>query len=113
MSTLLWSPGGDGIWPAFWMLPAASSNGSLPYGVWPRSGEIDVMESVNAFSQVFGTVHYGLPQQQLGAALSQSASTGVFAGAMHTYAVNWSQEQISWYCSAFPCCFCYSCPVDT
>ena len=96
LMTLVCLPGGDGIWPAFWMLPAASPNGSLPYGVWPRSGEIDVMESVNAFSQVFGTVHYGLPQQQLGAALSQSASTGAFAGAMHVYAVDWSRDQISW-----------------
>ncbi len=54
------------------------------------------MESVNAFTQVFGTVHYGLPQQQLGAALSQSASTGAFAGAMHVYALDWSRDQISW-----------------
>lgn len=89
-------PGGDRIWPAFWMLPTAYDNGSLPYGVWPRSGEIDVMESVNAFVQVFGTIHCGLPQQQLGAALSQGASTGVFAGAMHVYAVGWSQDQIIW-----------------
>ena len=44
--------GGDGIWPAFWMLPAAAPNGSLPYGGWPRSGEIDIMESVNTFNQV-------------------------------------------------------------
>ena len=48
--------GGDGIWPAFWMLPAAAPNGSLPYGVWPRSGEIDIMESVNSFNQVSATL---------------------------------------------------------
>ena len=78
------------------MLPDVLPNGSLPYGVWPRSGEIDVMESVNAFNQVFGTLHYGLPQQQLGGALSGSASTGAFAGAFHVYAVDWSWDQISW-----------------
>ena len=78
------------------MLPIASPNGSLPYGVWPRSGEIDVMESVNAFGQVFGTIHYGLPQQQLGGALSQSTSTGLLAGAMHVYAVEWTWNQITW-----------------
>lgn len=78
------------------MLPTESPNGSLPYGVWPRSGEIDVMESVNAFSQIFGTVHFGMPQQQLGGALSQSTLSGVFAGAYHVYAVEWSWDQISW-----------------
>ena len=58
-SALIWAlcTGGDGIWPAFWMLPAAAPNGSLPYGVWPRSGEIDIMESVNSFNQVRIEVH--------------------------------------------------------
>ena len=54
------------------------------------------MESVNAFSQVFGTIHHGLPQQQLGGTLLQSASTGVFAEAMHVYAVDWTWDQITW-----------------
>jgi beta-glucanase (GH16 family) len=33
-------PRGDWIWPAIWMLPKDSV-----YGGWPRSGEIDIMES--------------------------------------------------------------------
>lgn len=33
-------PKGDWIWPAIWMLPKNSV-----YGGWPRSGEIDIMES--------------------------------------------------------------------
>ncbi len=32
-------PGGDGTWPAIWLLPTYSS-----YGQWPISGEIDIME---------------------------------------------------------------------
>jgi len=28
-----------GLWPAFWMMPQAGF-----YGIWPRSGEIDIME---------------------------------------------------------------------
>lgn len=35
-------PGGDGTWPAFWMMPLANT-----YGSWPASGEIDIMETVN------------------------------------------------------------------
>jgi beta-glucanase (GH16 family) len=33
-------PIGDWLWPAIWMLPTDSV-----YGEWPRSGEIDIMES--------------------------------------------------------------------
>lgn len=33
-------PKGDFIWPAIWMLPEESV-----YGVWPASGEIDIVES--------------------------------------------------------------------
>ncbi|KAK7498940.1 hypothetical protein BaRGS_00009749 [Batillaria attramentaria] len=33
-------PKGDWIWPAIWMMPKDSA-----YGGWPRSGEIDIMES--------------------------------------------------------------------
>jgi beta-glucanase (GH16 family) len=33
-------PKGKGIWPAIWMLPTDET-----YGTWPRSGEIDIMES--------------------------------------------------------------------
>ena len=35
-------PKGQGTWPAFWMLPTDNV-----YGVWPLSGEIDILESVN------------------------------------------------------------------
>jgi beta-glucanase (GH16 family) len=34
-------PYGQGTWPAFWMLPLP------PTGPWPRSGEIDILETVN------------------------------------------------------------------
>lgn len=33
-------PRGDWLWPALWMLPVNDT-----YGPWPRSGEIDIMES--------------------------------------------------------------------
>ncbi len=39
-----------GVWPAFWMMPEETvdengdSTGGGVYGVWPRSGEIDIME---------------------------------------------------------------------
>jgi beta-glucanase (GH16 family) len=33
-------PAGDWLWPAIWMMPVKDT-----YGPWPRSGEIDIMES--------------------------------------------------------------------
>jgi beta-glucanase (GH16 family) len=33
-------PRGDWLWPAIWMMPENST-----YGEWPKSGEIDIMES--------------------------------------------------------------------
>ena len=33
-------PKGDWIWPALWLLPRDNA-----YGMWPSSGEIDVMET--------------------------------------------------------------------
>jgi beta-glucanase (GH16 family) len=35
-------PGGQGIWPAFWLLPQDDV-----YGTWAASGEIDIMEAIN------------------------------------------------------------------
>ncbi|MEM1186551.1 MAG: carbohydrate-binding protein [Planctomycetota bacterium] len=47
-------PSTTGIWPAFWMLPTGS-----PYGNWPSSGEIDIMESTNFADRIVGTLHFG------------------------------------------------------
>lgn len=50
-------PGARGLWPAFWML---STN--EPYGGWPRSGEIDIMEFISSKpSEILGSIHYGDP----------------------------------------------------
>ena len=44
-----------GVWPALWFLPEY-----YRYGGWPRSGEIDLMETVNLKSdELLTTIHYG------------------------------------------------------
>ena len=92
-------PSGQGIWPAFWMLPTNNT-----YGGWPRSGEIDIMESIGKEgpNTVHGTVHYGLewPQHQY----AESGITHVTTKdddklneTFHTYSVERLPGVIRWY----------------
>lgn len=84
-------PIGRGLWPAFWMLPTNS-----PYGNWPVSGEIDIMEYIGQQpSQVFGTLHYGNPNQ-IYSSSSTSLTSGTFNDDFHTFGIEWEPNQIRW-----------------
>lgn len=86
--------GGNGVWPAFWMLPADDK-----YGGWPRSGEIDIMESIGKEGNtIHGTIHYGAwPQHQY----SEHGLT--FPGGQnlnetfHRYALERQRGEIRWF----------------
>lgn len=89
-------PGGQGLWPAFWLLPQDDA-----YGTWAASGEIDVMEAINlggsGGNEVYGTIHYG-------GAWPNNVHSGegyvVPANAtaeFHTYAIEWDATEIRWY----------------
>lgn len=85
-------PEGEGLWPAFWMLPTNS-----PYGGWARSGEIDIMEAVDVPWEVHGTLIYGdnWPGQVYN---SKSHATGVnYADGFHVYALEWEPDEMRWY----------------
>ena len=88
-------PGGQGMWPAIWMLPSDDV-----YGGWPSSGEIDIFEAVNLgvwANEIHGTLHYGLkwPQwENHGATLPLAYNP---ADDFHTYAVEWEGDEIRWY----------------
>lgn len=87
-------PGGQGVWPAFWML-----GNNIDTAGWPQSGEIDIMENIGREpSTVHGTVHgpgysgangIGAPYNLPG--------TRTFADDFHTFAVEWSPAEIRWY----------------
>lgn len=89
-------PGGQGIWPAFWLLAQDS-----PYGGWAASGEIDIMEAVNlgglGSNFVYGTIHYGgeFPANVFTGEryFVPTSATAEF----HTYAVEWDATEIRWY----------------
>lgn len=84
-------PIGQGIWPAFWMLPTSS-----PYGGWPVSGEIDIMEYLGQQpNRVFGTLHYGNPDQ-IFSSTATTLPSGTFNDDFHTFAVEWEPNRIRW-----------------
>ncbi len=89
-------PGGQGLWPAFWLLSQDS-----PLGSWAATGEIDVMEATNlgvfGNNSVFGTIHYG---GEFPANTFTGTKTEVDTDAttnFHNYAIEWDADEIRWY----------------
>ncbi|MEL6922461.1 MAG: family 16 glycosylhydrolase, partial [Bacteroidota bacterium] len=87
-------PKGQGIWPAFWMLPTDEV-----YGGWPQSGEIDIMELVGSEPEVVhGTVHYGNPwPNNRSKGESFELLEGLFNDEFHEFAIEWEEGEIRWY----------------
>lgn len=96
-------PTGQGSWPAFWM---KSTN--EVYGTWPKSGEIDIMESINLKTvdsegveenSVSGALHYGkFWPKNSSSSLTYNLPNNVNpADVFHTYAVEWQEGVIRWY----------------
>lgn len=88
-------PSGTGFWPALWMLPATST----PYGGWPDSGEIDVMENNGStLNQEGGTIHYGgVNGNDTYSGKTYTFMTGDSVTNFHTYLLEWSTNSIKWY----------------
>jgi beta-glucanase (GH16 family) len=85
-------PPGAGLWPAFWMLGE-----NFPVVGWPDCGEIDIMEYVGREPDlIIGTLHGPGYSGALG--LSQwNRQTFDIADDFHTYAIEWDENQISWF----------------
>ena len=87
-------PAGQGMWPAFWLLPTDSV-----YGVWAASGEMDVMEALGQTpNSVLGTIHYGgtFPNNTFSGG-NYTLPTGSFTNSFHTFAMEWEPNAIRWY----------------
>ncbi len=87
-------PIGQGLWPAFWMLPE-----DFNYGSWPLSGEIDIMEMLGQEPSItHGTIHYGAkwPMNQYQGNSIDLGGTALH-DEFHTYAIEWEQDEIRWY----------------
>jgi beta-glucanase (GH16 family) len=88
-------PYGQGIWPAFWMMPTSNV-----YGGWPKSGEIDIMEYLgHETNKVYGTIHYGpaWPNNQHSGSYYMLGNGNNFSDDFHVFAVEWEENVIRWY----------------
>ena len=86
-------PAGQGLWPAFWLLPDDDY-----YGSWPFSGEIDIMEANGgAAGKTSGALHYTTTN---GVHTYQSRDTSISGFDLtgwHVYSIEWSPTSIKWY----------------
>lgn len=86
-------PKGRGTWPAIWML--SSDNG---YGIWPLSGEMDIMEHVGFDEDnVHASIHCSAYNHSRG---NQKTSEKYVAGAtddFHIYRMDWTPYAIKGY----------------
>ena len=96
-------PAGDWLWPAIWMLPVNET-----YGPWPRSGEIDIIESRgNNYTHgqggnnlVSSVLHWG-PNPANDAwwrtYVKRNALHTTFHKKSHTFGIEWSKNYIFTY----------------
>ena len=112
------NPGsGLGYWPAFWMLGAGfrssgvGTSGTMTCSNWPSVGEIDIMEDVNALSEVAGTLHCGVDPggpcnetNGLGSGLRacSGCQTGFNTYTMIINRTNTSNESLTWELNGTP-----------
>jgi len=100
-------PRGDWLWPAIWLLPVEQQ-----YGVWPASGEIDLVESRGnaagygggvqggGVDTIASTLHFGPFFGEDGwqtTHSSEKATNGSFATDFHTFGLIWDKDAIQTY----------------
>ncbi|KAI0174599.1 beta-1,3-glucan-binding protein [Pestalotiopsis sp. NC0098] len=96
-------PQGDWLWPAIWMMPVTDT-----YGVWPRSGEIDIMESRgnnHSYAQggnniISSALHWGPNQANDGwwrTNVKRPALHSTYSDGFNTFGLEWSEKYLFTY----------------
>jgi beta-glucanase (GH16 family) len=83
-------PDGMGLWPAIWMLPTEKK-----YGIWPKSGEIDIAETVGYTpDSVYQTIHTGSYNGMIGTQKVSLVPVKKIYSSFHTYSIEWTPASI-------------------
>lgn len=82
-------PSGQGLWPAFWLLPTYET-----FGTWPRSGEIDIMENFGQNNFMTSAIHY---QNNNNQHQYNELSYGVNRDEYHIFAAVWENNNINFF----------------
>ncbi|XP_050690921.1 beta-1,3-glucan-binding protein-like [Eriocheir sinensis] len=92
-------PRGDWLWPAIWLLPQY-----WPYGGWPASGEIDILESrgnddYGSISNRVGgsTLHWGPFWPNNFYEKTTTEYTADFADSFHVWRIDWTSTDMKFY----------------
>jgi len=97
----------NGVWPAFWMMPedAVDEDGNSlgtggEYGIWPRSGELDIMEYSPSTSgeKTYATIHHSTSKTDATDDYSSLGSkTFDDPYEWHTYGLLWTSGTVEAY----------------
>ncbi len=90
-------PEGQGLWPAFWMLPENSYENQG----WPHSGEIDIMEARGRQTRIStSALHYANDSNEhyyKTASHTWVLTDYTYITDYHTYGVIWTEDSMSFY----------------
>ncbi|MBC7390561.1 MAG: family 16 glycosylhydrolase [Opitutaceae bacterium] len=83
-------PKGKGMWPAIWMMSTDES-----YGTWPKSGEIDIMESVGFDpNKIFMTIHTEAYNHVIGTEKGSNKLLTDVYDTYHIYSIEWFPDRV-------------------
>ena len=86
-------PVAQGMWPAFWLLPTDNT-----YGIWPRSGEMDIMELIGKEpSHAYATIHTSNDGVVHSFGGRYDLPSGTFADDFHVFSMDWSPNLLKFY----------------
>jgi len=86
-------PGGQGTWPALWML-----SDDFRYGHWPKSGEIDIMEHVGRRPEdVYMCLHTEKYNHKRGSEYETIQHVDGILDGFHTFSILWEPDSITYF----------------
>ncbi len=91
-------PNGLGTWPAIWMLPTENQ-----YGGWPKSGEIDIAETVGYQKDTLHqTIHTDKYNGMYNTQRTRLVPLAAHGKQYHVFAIEWSAYRIEYYLDGVP-----------